>query len=191
MIASLPDRRWIEKVYLPSLTGRVLYVGVGFYTAHYPVLARGASEFWFLDRDHANADRFGGGRCFCGEFLEHRSAAPYDHVALYGLVGFGSTLADFPRMIAHADSLLAPLGTLLLGPNKRPRAVRQLIDYGEEGVPLVVPEDVQLAVLGRPAWYWRALFEKPPLDGYTVLVEDRDLPEIETNYVWWGRKGPG
>jgi hypothetical protein len=40
----------------------------------------------------------------------------------------------------------------------------------------------------RPPEFWRELFAKPPLDRYTVITDAAALPQIEMNYVWWGRK---
>ncbi|HVU02800.1 MAG TPA: hypothetical protein VHE30_13665 [Polyangiaceae bacterium] len=184
-LSNLPDRRWIERVYLPALNGRVLYVGVEFYTAHYPSLATGASSFVFLDASDT-AEKHGGPGAIRADFCAHAPALPYDHVSLYGLVGYGTPVARMPELIAHADGMLARGGTLMLGPDKQPTR-----DAFPEEIWAKLTEEVKktLPVFSAPpADYWRDLFRQPPLDAYTVLAEDADLPDIKSNYVWWGRK---
>src|SRR5258708_16747880 len=117
--SDLPDRRWIEQEYLPRLDGRVLYVGAEFYTAHYPSLARGASEFLFLDISDT-AERYGGKGAIRADFLDHVPDRPYDHVALYGLVGYGTAVEHLPELIAHADGLIPPGGAPMIGPGMPP-----------------------------------------------------------------------
>lgn len=181
-ISDLPDRRWIEKEYLPFLDGRVLYVGMDFYTVHYPRLAKQASLFQFLDLGE-NALRYGELGCIHEDFLDHDPSSRYRHISLYGLTGFGTEPERMQDLIVHANGLIEPGGTLMLGPNKLPAVVPP--------IPADAPSWVRpLAASSRSAEHWRTLFAEPPLDRYTVLVENDDLPEVQFNYIWWGRK-PG
>lgn len=185
-IPDLPDRRWIEREYLPSLRGRVLYVGMDFYTAHYPELATGATEFVFLDRGDSAERHPHLGVVHC-DFLDYRPTAPFDHISLYGLVGFGTPESVVPDQIAHADAMLRGGGTLMIGPNKRlpekllPKDWRARIDEA--------PDWMLGVLLAKPAEHWRELFSRPPLDRYKVIVDD--VPGVASNYIWWGRKGGG
>lgn len=184
-ISDLPDRQWIEKEYLPTLDGRVLYVGVDFYTAHYPSLATKASEFVFLDAGDSVL-LHGGPTGIRADFFDHLPERPYDHISLYGLVGHGTPVERMPEQIAHADRMLSPGGTLMLGPDKFPR--REAFPE-EVWSPVNDEARAKIPAFSAPqASHWRDLFSRAPLDRYKVLVEDAELPRVECNYIWWGRK---
>jgi len=118
------DRKWIVYDYLPNLEGKILYVGVNYYTGHYCNRTKSPKLFETLD---VCPERSAEGASPHGHHLMlfqdlNPDIHKYDHISLHGLHGFEghkinndayNILAD----LKHADSLLNPGGTLQWGPN--------------------------------------------------------------------------
>jgi hypothetical protein len=168
-VLDLPAREWLEASYLPSLFGRVLYVGVGSYTRQYHLLTKSPEQFTTLDYEVEKA-------CFGSpyghhtvDFLTFPSEEPFDHVSLFGVMGHPPTVTTskytlidaktISQAFQQADRLVKVGGTLQLGSNHR--------DF-----------------LGQDAPFWMEQFSKPPLDKYEIIFS----ASFSDNIVWWGRK---
>lgn len=136
------DRVFLEKKYLPTLKGSVLYVGVGTFTAFYHKLVKNPELFHTLDALKKVAQYgspYGHAICDLRDFEPQEEQ--YDHVALYGVFGFGPK-ADPPTVVTNkndlkkclraADSLLKPGGTLLIGTG----TIERPVEFWEELVDL-------------------------------------------------------
>lgn len=123
------DRRWLEGRWLPWLAARddvnaILFVGVRWYTRHYPSLVPG-KRFVTLDID-PRAARFGNdGDHVVGDVRDVAhllSPGSIDSVVFNGVFGWG--LDDAPGLaragVGLAD-VLRPRGELLFGWNDVPR----------------------------------------------------------------------
>jgi hypothetical protein len=120
----LADRRWLEGDYLPSLIGRVLYVGVRSYNRGYQRLVKYPELFETVDVDPAQA--------IYGADIHHVCEAEslvdcgvYDHVALYGLFGMLDSyhrgeiaIVQFIRrmsaIVSRGGTMLVSSGTITL-----------------------------------------------------------------------------
>lgn len=167
-ILDVPARGWLEHSYLPSLSGKILYVGVGSYTREYHLLTKNPLQFVTLDYDKEKA-------CFGSPYGHHIAdlltfeADPFDHVSLFGVMGHPPTVTTsrytlideetISQAFQQADRLVKLGGTLQLGPNHR--------DF-----------------LGQDIPFWLDQFSKAPLDKYEVIFS----ASFSDNIVWWGRK---
>jgi hypothetical protein len=168
-LVNAPAREWLENSYLPSLSGKILYVGVGDYTQKYPFLTQTPKQFVTLDYDIEKAS-FGSpfGHYSC-DLLTFQTDTLFDHVSLFGIMGHPSTVTTskynilddttISEAIYQADLLVNKGGTLQLGPNHK--------DFP-----------------GQDADFWLEQFSKPPLDTYELL----SLTIYSDNIVWWGKK---
>lgn len=164
-----PARDWLEKNYLPSLSGDVLYVGVGSYTQKYPGLTRNPERFATLDYDPEKA-LFGSPFAhYTADLLEFKTPKKFDHVSLFGIMGHPPTVTTskyniinemaISQAIFKAHELIKIGGTLQLGPNHR--------DFP-----------------GQDASFWMDKLSLPPLDKYKILF----FATYSDNMVWWGQK---
>lgn len=162
-------RVWHEKTYLPQLSGKILYVGVGAYTAHYHQLTRTPHLFETVDHDGSKAAFGSPFKHYNVDFLDFVSSDLYDHVSLFGMMGHPITVTTSKYNIVDqetvrvalykADSLVKLGGTLELGPHH--------LDLKE-----------------HDAKFWIVQFSKAPLDKYKVLF----CAMGKDNFIWWGRK---
>jgi SAM-dependent methyltransferase len=123
------DRRWLEQRWLPHNAARadvrsMLFVGVRWYTRHYPTLLPGR-RFVTLDID-PRAARHGNGRDhLVGDVREVARllpAASIDSVVLNGVFGWGlDDPAGLDRALHGLADVLRPRGELLFGWNDVPR----------------------------------------------------------------------
>ena len=164
-------RPWLTGDYLPSLSGRVLSVGVGSYTTEYYLLTKNPELFETVDHDMEKALFGSPSGHYTMDFLEFYSPYLYDHVCLYGMLGFPLvtptsfySIVDDPSIkmaIKHAHDLLKVGGTLLLGPS-----------WG------IVP--------GQSIDFWINTFTALLSDKYEVIF--LGAGPITDNVIWWGIK---
>jgi hypothetical protein len=168
----LPERQWLIKKYLPSLSGKILFVGVNDYNAEYYKYVRTPEGFETLEI-LAERARYGSPYTHhIGDFLNFDPGYKYDHICLFGVLGLPAgtpkvnesvyTIVDentLTQALVHANDLLSIGGTLQLGPSTG-----------------CIPE------CGTA--YWIDRFAKFPLREYEIL-ENKAGP---FNLMWWGRK---
>lgn len=160
------DRKWIEEEYLPSLTGKVLYVGVAEYTKNYADLAVKADQFITIDSDPEKSI-YGATDHYMGDFLSLKGEPfLFDHISLYGIFGYPHSLSNdigiIRKTYMHAHNLLVRGGTLMIGPNWR---------Y-EKSKPII------------PLNKWLDIVSWPPFYVYSILF----WACLKNNFVWWGKK---
>ena len=87
-LSRLADRQWLEKEYLPTLSGDVLFVGVQAYTDFYHLLAPNA-HFTTVDVNPHVAQFGSPYRHYVGTIddLLDEDATMYNYIVLYGLFG--------------------------------------------------------------------------------------------------------
>ena len=164
-----PARVWLERSYLPALSGKTLYVGVGSYTTHYHSLTNNPSRFKTLE--------YGDEKACCGSPHGHYNAdcltfepdELFDHVSLFGIMGHPPTVTTSRYVIIDDDTIFQAIckgdqlvklgGTLQLGPNHK--------DFP-----------------GQDADFWLEQFSKAPLNKYEIIYS----ATYSDNIVWWGRK---
>lgn len=120
-----PDRHVLEGEILitlardPDVT-RVLFVGVGWFTAPYAALLPGKT-FSTIDPDPAVA-RFGGAPHAVGRVQDlerHFPGATFDAIVLSGVIGWGlNDAVEVDRALAACAAALRPEGWLVLGVNE-------------------------------------------------------------------------
>ena len=123
-ILSLPDRKYMEGVILPALRAanlkRILFVGCGPYTAHYPGFFAGTgTEFWTTDIVPENAAYGAPNRHVIGDVLQARSlfeAKSFDAIFLNGVFGYGvDAVPAMEEVLKIMHDLLKPGGALMVG----------------------------------------------------------------------------
>lgn len=125
--AHLTGRDWVEQGYLPQLSGRVLWVGVANYTAHYHTLVKDPDLFETIDLLPEREKWGSPNNHHVGDFLDYETIREYDHIGVYGLDP-KYTPKDQPSwldwtllLIRNADKHLKVGGTLLFGGYVTPR----------------------------------------------------------------------
>lgn len=150
-VALSEDRRWLEGQWLPQLAARddvrsILFVGVRWYTRHYPSLVPG-KRFVTLDID-PRAARFGNGTAHVvGDACDVARLLPrdsIDSVVFNGVFGWGLDDAQgLERALDGLAQVLRPRGELLFGWNDVPRHCpfdwRALPVWRERFEPLAAP----------------------------------------------------
>ena len=112
-------RKFLEMVYLPQITGRVLSVGVASYTMKYPRMVPSDCQYETIDIDPERA-QYGAPRHYVGDFLKHEKGL-YDHVVLMGLDphnmpdGVTDWLKWQSELMYHAWVMLRVNGSVLWG----------------------------------------------------------------------------
>ena len=164
-----PARMWLENTYLPSLSGRILYVGVGSYTQHYPSLTQTPLGFMTLDYDEEKVCFGSPYGHYTEDLFQFQLDSSFDHVSLFGIMGHPPAVVTskyniideetISKAFYRADQLVKTGGTLQIGPNYR--------DFP-----------------GQDAKFWLQQFIKPPLDQYEIVF----LAVFSDNIVWWGKK---
>lgn len=159
-------RVYLEKEFLPTLSGRVLFIGVSYYTDFYCNLVQQPELFETLDViEEVIDDGSPHGHYVCNimDFTLAAEQPLYDHVVFFGILGHTDssweiieTSEAIMRCIEKVAMLVHPGGTLLLGPSTQNRT--------EE--------------------YWLNLYNSPLLENYEVLT----CRKIDINYIWHGKR---
>ncbi len=157
----LADRRWLMERYLPMLSGRALYIGVEQYNDFYHDLAGARTTFLTLDIDPAKAIYGSPYGHTVGDMLDHVPDEPYDHVSLYGILGYYPTKIPWCGYHQKLDELTKPGGTVMVGHHVN----------GPYGMSL---------------GDWLTACREPPFAAYEPITAG--VPGVETNAIWWGRK---
>jgi len=158
------DRHWLTSEYLPSLDGRILYIGINDYTNHYHSLVKEGSVFETLD---SCPIRSGFGNT---SFIHYNVSVQvfdpkylYDHVSMHGCHGYkGHNInnSNILKDIVKLDSLVGVGGTLQFGPG------------------------VNLNLENYTKSFWDDFVNGPPFIKYDILCNKI----IGMNYIWWGQK---
>ncbi|GHC29274.1 methyltransferase type 11 [Kushneria pakistanensis] len=156
------DRIMFENAILPALARdesiqRVLLVGCGWYTHHYPALL-GETEVTTIDLDAAKRP-FGGDQHIVGNLTalgNHMPRACLDAVLCNGVLGWGlNEHDDVEQAFGACVDCLRPGGLLLLGWNDQPPYNR------------VAPEDI-------PAFARLEPVRVPGLDAHRIVALPRN-----------------
>jgi hypothetical protein len=168
---TIPDERdWLKKEYLPFLEGRVLFVGVNYYTEDYVQYAKQPELFETIDLLPERAQFGSPYKHYTGEFITFDPGYQYDHICLFGVMGhYGDLKSGEPftidteenitQALEQAHKLLKMGGTLQLGPNR-----------------VCVPE--------QNTAFWQDRLKQYPLNKYNIVTDVLG----PCNVVWWGRK---
>lgn len=121
--SSLVDRIWIEKTYLPSLYGSVLYVGVSNYTDFYHELVRDPKLFVTVDMNPDVAKYGSPFEHYIDTIQDYLDGCnrTFDHISIFGLFGQKHSVVQDKRVIKEIIDKCVdhvnPKGTLHLGFN--------------------------------------------------------------------------
>lgn len=164
-----PARCWLEDEYLPQISGKMLFIGVGSYTQEYHLLTQTPELFETVDLDETKSQFGSPFGHYTVDFLELGPNREYDHCCLFGILGHPPATStsiytlcnddSIEKGIRHAHGMIKVGGTLLLGPNYKD-------------------------VPGQDAAFWLQKFKMPPLDRYEVILSTRGTD----NMIWWGIK---
>ena len=158
----MADRIWLERDYLPSLKGAVLFVGVEGYTRYYHRLVRG--RFATVDMRPEVAAFGSPGDHVVGDFRGLTCFGEFDHVVLYGLFGQ-------PHSVLQSDSEIAD-------------CMRVARSLGREGAGIMIGCSTDT----RSSDEWRAFMSRHATD-FDEVRERLIRPSSEHNvmYIWQGR----
>lgn len=158
-------RIFLEQQYLPTLGGRVLFVGVNYYTDFYCNLVQEPHLFETIDvaEDVIN-DGSPHGHYVCNILdFELPREELYDHVVFFGILGHTDsdweiiqTEEEIYRCIEKVVGLVKEGGTLLLGPSTQARSTQ----------------------------FWDKYYSSELLQNYETLT----LTKIDINYIWAGKR---
>jgi len=133
------DKQWIQKTYLPKLSGKILFVGT---MPNYHSLVKTPKSFETLDLDPTAASKkqVSPYKHHICDFLDFKNEYNYDHISLHGLWGNGFIFKEktsetdkieltkiIINSIKKAHSILNVGGTLQIGPNTN--NVNPIYDY--------------------------------------------------------------
>lgn len=130
---SIPDERvWLEKNYLPTCSGSMLYIGVGSYTTCYPYYTQTPSLFETIDYLEERA-KFGSPfKHHVADILHFQPNHLYDNVSFFGILGYTNkrsiplttsdsiyftTNESIYQVLEKIHSLVKVGGTLQIGAN--------------------------------------------------------------------------
>lgn len=157
-------RIFLEKEYLPSLDGRVLFVGVNYYTDFYPQLVKKPNLFETLDVSETVIEHGSPHGHYVGNIVDFEADPDclYDHVCFFGIIGHPDEWdilkqkEEIIKCIKVLDSLVKRDGTLLLGP----------------------------ATVTLTKEWWDEIYNLDILKKYKLMM----LKKIDINYIWRGQK---
>lgn len=160
-------RIFLEQQFLPTLAGRVLFIGTTYYTDFYCNLVQNPELFETVDvAEEVINDGSPHGHYVCNILdFELPREELYDHVVFFGILGH--TDSDWEiiqdddeilRCIVKVAGLVKPGGTLLLGPSTQAR---------------------------NPS-FWQQIFRTALHETYNY--ECLTLTKIDINYIWHGRR---
>ena len=157
-------RIFLEKEYLPSLDGKIFFVGVNYYTEFYHKLVKTPDLFETLDVAESVIDYVSPYTHYICDIRNFQQQGYlYDHVCFFGIIGHSDSdweiikeKEDIIKTIKILDSLVKPGGTLLFAP----------------------------ALQTLTMEFWDEMFALPEFQNYELLM----LKRIDINYIWYGRK---
>ena len=139
------DKQWKIEKYLPELSGRILFVGIGKdqgvnHYSEYHKLVKTPESFETLDLLSDNMMSTKASKHLICDFLDFENEYKYDHISLHGLWGNGFIYKKENRELANenlstliidsinkAHNILNIGGTLEIGPNTN--VVNDIYDY--------------------------------------------------------------
>jgi hypothetical protein len=125
-IESYPDRKWIEKEYLPVLKGKILFVGTASYTDHYSTLIP-TNSIWHTIDHNPKAVGISSIKHYTDTLLNADIDETYDHISLHGLWGsrggtlegiqytYNNTITNLNATLNKAKNILNVNGTIMVG----------------------------------------------------------------------------
>lgn len=157
-------RIFLEKEYLPTLAGRVLFVGVNYYTDFYHRLVQKPELFETVDILESAIEHGSPYKHYVCNIMDFKNEGyVYENVCFFGIIGHGTDWdiikqqEEIIKCISILDSLVQVGGTLLLGP--------ATITTGNE--------------------FWETIFNLPILKNrYDIKM----CKKIDINYIWYGQK---
>ena len=167
---ALDDRNWLTTKYLPSLEGRILFVGVNYYNDGHHKLVKTPETFETIDLLPERVQFGSPYKHHVGDFLEFDPGYKYDHICLFGIMGHLGNFANgqffnidtndlITQSLEHANKLLKVGGTLQVGPNR-----------------ISVPQ--------FNTSFWLRRLKQHPLNKYEIISNAIG----SCNMLWWGRK---
>lgn len=154
-------RIFLEKDFLPKLTGSILFVGVNYYNDFYHKLVKNQEQFETIDILDRSIDYGSPYVHYIGDILEFNPNKQYDNVVFFGILGHDSdweTILDENKIrlcFKKLNSLVKINGTLLAGP----------------------------ATTTRDINFWNSIYNSE-LSNYKNLF----VKKIDINYIWYGIK---
>jgi len=109
----LQDRIFLENFLKNYHKDRVLFVGVDFYTCHYPSIVPGQVTFETID-ERLEVSKYGARihhECALEDFS---SQMKYGLIVAHGVIGYGRDLSDLRCFVDSVDRLLDDKGELLI-----------------------------------------------------------------------------
>lgn len=153
-------RIWLEREFLPSLEGTVLFVGVNYYTDFYCKLVKDPEKFETIEINPELIEHGSPYTHHVGDIRDMKGQ--YDHVIFFGILGHPD---DWDILKSDEDiyicffalsNLVKPGGTLLFGP----------------------------ATVTRKPEFWQSIADKFKENGWEEFFQK----QIDINYIWHGRK---
>jgi hypothetical protein len=123
----LVDRIYLEK-YLSSLTGKILFLGVDFYTCHYSSLVEAKATLITMDL-RPEVAVFGSKKHLVGSFSDYIwDDIRFNHVILNGVLGYGTdSESDAMNMLKTCSQLICDDGVVLVGWNTNKVSVTKFL----------------------------------------------------------------
>ena len=156
-------RIFLEKEYLPKLSGKVLFAGVNYYTNFYHLLVKEPELFETLDCDEQKIEEGSPNIHYVCNILDFQNKGYlYDHVCCFGIFGHNAaweiTISneEIIKCIENLDKFVKPGGTFLFGP-----ATQILTDN-----------------------YWDNIYASSIFKNYEIIMKKK----IGINSIWHGRK---
>lgn len=119
-------RQYLTEKYIPSLSGSLLFVGVGPYTKDYHLIN---SEIEFITIDYLQEREIYGSPMghYVDDFLKFNPKRKFNHICLFGVLGHEKisknnnkikyNMQSIEDVLQKCNQLLEENGTILLGPS--------------------------------------------------------------------------
>jgi len=117
-------RQYLTEKYIPSLSGSLLFVGVGSYTKDYHLIN---SNIEFITIDTLKSrEKYGSPMGhYVDDFLKFDPKRKFDHICLFGVLGHEEisrkkikyNMQSIENVLKKCNELLEKDGTILLGPS--------------------------------------------------------------------------
>ena len=165
------EREWLQSLYLPQLSGRILYIGINYYTSTYHTLVDDTATFDTLDicperSKHGHSSH----QHYNTDLVDFQPDFQYDHVSMHGChgcVGHQINNDQIVRDIEKASSLVKVGGTFQFGPT-----CSRIENLNEH--------------------FWKEMVTtNTTFAKYTSLFSEAvewTSEKNDYNYIWWGQK---